>query len=201
MACFQLVCTSISPSEANMRDFKSAVDSMVVKEEYEQLSTLPLCPQERCSCIAMLVKSIISALIRVKSSCADIRTQFSGSMTLEAPMVLNIISHKNWLLLPRSWVTHLKHDHWTETKTIWNGAKPFKVIDPENEFFLVQFSTMNDYLHVLVDGPWTILGPGQNFEASITWTHYKDVFLGAFSLPFQLIGNMYKIDYNTQNNH
>ncbi|KAJ6355466.1 hypothetical protein OIU77_005956 [Salix suchowensis] len=97
----------------------------------------------------------------------------------------------------------LKHDQCTglKTKTIWNGAKPFKVIDPENEFFLVQFSTMNDYLHVLVDGPWTILGPGQNFQAWITWTHYKDGVLGAFSLPFQLIGNMYKIDYNTQNNH
>ncbi|KAJ6673559.1 hypothetical protein OIU85_012555 [Salix viminalis] len=116
-------------------------------------------------------------------------------MTLEAPMVLNIISHKNWLLLPRSWVTHLEtRPTGLKTKTIWNGAKPFKVIDPENEFFLVQFSTMNDYLHVLVDGPWTILGPGQNFEASITWTHYKDVFLGAFSLPFQLIEKTEDLD-------
>ncbi|KAJ6673564.1 hypothetical protein OIU85_012559 [Salix viminalis] len=72
-------------------------------------------------------------------------------MTLEAPMVLNIISHKNWLLLPSGWT---------------------------------------------VDNPWT-----RSEFSSITRTHYKDGVLGAFSLPFQLIGNMGKIDYNTQNNH
>ena len=46
-----------------------------------------------------------------------------------------------------------------KSQTIWNGAKPFKVIDPRNEFFLVQFSTITGNLYALVDGPWTILGP------------------------------------------
>jgi len=34
-----------------------------------------------------------------------------------------------------------------KSKTIWNRAKPFKVIDPRNEFFLAQFSTITGYLY------------------------------------------------------
>ncbi|KAJ8772224.1 hypothetical protein K2173_027401 [Erythroxylum novogranatense] len=43
-------------------------------------------------------------------------------------------------------------------KMLWKDAKPFRLIDLENDFFLVQFSSMTDYLRALTDGPWTILG-------------------------------------------
>ncbi|KAJ4829593.1 hypothetical protein Tsubulata_038400 [Turnera subulata] len=39
---------------------------------------------------------------------------------------------------------------------IWQPKGLFKVIDLDNNFFVVKFSTDNDYLHSLVGSPWTL---------------------------------------------
>lgn len=41
---------------------------------------------------------------------------------------------------------------------LWNLSGDFKLIDLQNEFFLVRFYEASDYERVLYDGPWMILG-------------------------------------------
>ncbi|KAK8997026.1 hypothetical protein V6N11_020518 [Hibiscus sabdariffa] len=41
---------------------------------------------------------------------------------------------------------------------IWRPSHPIKLIDIENDYFLVKFSDRRDYLRVLTEGPWTIFG-------------------------------------------
>ncbi|KAJ4840564.1 hypothetical protein Tsubulata_005270 [Turnera subulata] len=42
--------------------------------------------------------------------------------------------------------------------TMWKTASPYRIIDMENNFFIIRFMSNEDYLHALVDGPWTIFG-------------------------------------------
>ncbi|XP_039015879.1 uncharacterized protein LOC120146360 [Hibiscus syriacus] len=41
---------------------------------------------------------------------------------------------------------------------IWQLQGQYQVIDLENEYFLVKFEREQEYIHVLMEGPWTIYG-------------------------------------------
>ncbi|KAK8482394.1 hypothetical protein V6N11_033154 [Hibiscus sabdariffa] len=41
---------------------------------------------------------------------------------------------------------------------IWKLSKAFKLMDIENDYFLVTFRSCLDYLHILADGPWLVFG-------------------------------------------
>ncbi|KAK8555155.1 hypothetical protein V6N12_009310 [Hibiscus sabdariffa] len=41
---------------------------------------------------------------------------------------------------------------------IWKPSQQIKLIDIENDYYLVKFSSHTDYIHALTDGPWTIFG-------------------------------------------
>ncbi|KAK8514781.1 hypothetical protein V6N12_057677 [Hibiscus sabdariffa] len=40
---------------------------------------------------------------------------------------------------------------------LWKPSNKIKLIDIENDYYLVKFSSRTDYIHALTDGPWTIL--------------------------------------------
>ncbi|KAK9045142.1 hypothetical protein V6N11_059031 [Hibiscus sabdariffa] len=101
---------------------------------------------------------------------------------------------------------------------IWKPAHPIKLVDIENDHFLVKFASWKDYIHALIDGPWTIFGhylimkpwsidfnPSQALPSrimawvrlsglSITW--YKRGLIEAIRAR---IGSVIKIDYQTDN--
>ncbi|KAL4312880.1 hypothetical protein GQ457_01G005440 [Hibiscus cannabinus] len=101
---------------------------------------------------------------------------------------------------------------------IWKPSHPLKVMDIENNFFLVKFSDRLDYLKVLTQGPWTIFGhyltvepwsiDFQPLQASpsrlMAWirlpglpvTLYRRSFIEAIGSQ---IGNVIKIDFQTDN--
>ncbi|KAE8719445.1 hypothetical protein F3Y22_tig00109957pilonHSYRG00057 [Hibiscus syriacus] len=41
---------------------------------------------------------------------------------------------------------------------LWQLQGQYQVIDLENDYFLVKFESEQDYIHVLMEGPWTIFG-------------------------------------------
>ncbi|KAL4363545.1 hypothetical protein GQ457_04G013420 [Hibiscus cannabinus] len=101
---------------------------------------------------------------------------------------------------------------------IWKPSHPIKLIDIENDIFLVKFSDRNDYLKVLTEGPWTIFGhyltveqwsldfqPSQASPSRLmAWirlpglplTLYKRSFLETIG---NQIGSVIKVDFQTDN--
>ncbi|KAL4384083.1 hypothetical protein GQ457_15G013120 [Hibiscus cannabinus] len=101
---------------------------------------------------------------------------------------------------------------------IWKPSHPLKLIDIENNYFLVKFSARSDYLKVLTDGPWTIFGHYLTVEPwsvdfSTTQLHpsrilawvrlpglpimcYKRSMLEAIG---SRIGSVVKLDFQTDN--
>ncbi|KAL4297544.1 hypothetical protein GQ457_12G009380 [Hibiscus cannabinus] len=101
---------------------------------------------------------------------------------------------------------------------IWKPTHPLKLIDIENDFFLVKFSDRRDYLKVLTEGTWTILGhyltveqwsiDFQPTQASpsrlMAWirlpglplTLYKHSFIEAIGSQ---VGSVIKIDFQREN--
>ncbi|KAL4282061.1 hypothetical protein GQ457_03G023530 [Hibiscus cannabinus] len=101
---------------------------------------------------------------------------------------------------------------------IWKPSHPLKLIDIENDFFLVKFSDRGNYLKVLIEGPWTIFGhyitvekwsiDFQPTQASpsclMAWirlpglplTLYKRSFLEAIG---NQVGFVIKVDFQTDN--
>ncbi|KAK9032606.1 hypothetical protein V6N11_056866 [Hibiscus sabdariffa] len=41
---------------------------------------------------------------------------------------------------------------------LWKPKQPFKLMDIENDYFMVTFHSHLDFLHVLTDGPWLVFG-------------------------------------------
>ncbi|KAL4360837.1 hypothetical protein GQ457_04G024990 [Hibiscus cannabinus] len=102
--------------------------------------------------------------------------------------------------------------------SIWKPAHPLKLIDIENDYFLVKFSARSDYIRVLSDGPWTIFGHYLKVEPwsidfnpwqakpsrTMAWvrlsglpiTWYKRSLIEAIG---SRIGSVIKIDYQTDN--
>ncbi|XP_039015150.1 uncharacterized protein LOC120145367 [Hibiscus syriacus] len=101
---------------------------------------------------------------------------------------------------------------------IWKPSFPLKLIDIENDYFLVKFNNYGDYLKVLTEGPWTIFGhyltvkpwsldfqPSQDYPSHLmAWirlsgllvTLYKRSFIEAIG---NQVGSVIKIDFQTDN--
>ncbi|KAK8499601.1 hypothetical protein V6N11_025514 [Hibiscus sabdariffa] len=56
---------------------------------------------------------------------------------------------------------------WGKLYELWKPAQAFRLMDIENDYFLVTFRNHSDYLHALVGGPWTIFG---NYLTVESWT-------------------------------
>ncbi|KAL4361200.1 hypothetical protein GQ457_04G029180 [Hibiscus cannabinus] len=101
---------------------------------------------------------------------------------------------------------------------IWKPSHPLKLIDIENDYFLVKFSARSDYLKVLTDGPWTIFGHYLTVEPwsvdfSTTQLHPSRIlaWVRLLGLPITCykhsmleaigsrIGSVVKLDFQTDN--
>ncbi|KAK8548189.1 hypothetical protein V6N12_061107 [Hibiscus sabdariffa] len=101
---------------------------------------------------------------------------------------------------------------------IWKPSFPLKVMDIENDFFLVKFSDRLDYLKVLTQGPWTIFchyltvepwsidfQPSQATPSRLmAWIHFSDLPVTLYKRSFieaigSQIGKVIKIDFQTDN--
>ncbi|XP_039009688.1 uncharacterized protein LOC120138191 [Hibiscus syriacus] len=101
--------------------------------------------------------------------------------------------------------------------TLWKPIGNFNLIDLENDYYLVKFEDIEDYMRVLTDGPWMIYGSyltvqpwSRNF--TIIEKHPSQViaWLRLPGLPYiyynivliriiaNTIGIVIKIDYNTK---
>ncbi|KAK8513602.1 hypothetical protein V6N12_052779 [Hibiscus sabdariffa] len=100
---------------------------------------------------------------------------------------------------------------------IWQPSQAFKLMDIENDYFLVTFRSRSDYLHVLTDGPWLVYGHYVSVESwtedfstaqpypgnIIAWirlpglpvTFYKRSLITALG---ECIGSVLKLDYQTE---
>ncbi|KAL4346332.1 hypothetical protein GQ457_17G005970 [Hibiscus cannabinus] len=101
---------------------------------------------------------------------------------------------------------------------IWKPSHSLKLIDIDNDYFLVKFDARSDYLKVLTDGPWTIFGhyltvepwsvdfsTSQSYPSRIiAWirlpglpiTCYKRSLLESIG---SCIGSIVKIDFHSDN--
>ncbi|KAJ4826292.1 hypothetical protein Tsubulata_042945 [Turnera subulata] len=43
-------------------------------------------------------------------------------------------------------------------QTLWKPSSPFRIVDLDNNFFIIRFQSQADYYHALIDGPWVIFG-------------------------------------------
>ncbi|KAJ4846596.1 hypothetical protein Tsubulata_040794, partial [Turnera subulata] len=103
-------------------------------------------------------------------------------------------------------------------QSLWKMSGAFKILDLENNFYMVRFRESKDYLHALVDGPWVIYDNvlsvqpwTPEFRASLTriesvvvWTQFPDFPVNRYhSHVFKHLGNMIgktvKLDGNTRN--
>ncbi|KAJ4837427.1 hypothetical protein Tsubulata_012759 [Turnera subulata] len=102
-------------------------------------------------------------------------------------------------------------------RSLWQPVGPFKVIDLENNFFVVKFADKRDYLHCLVDGPWTVFNSAlcvfpwnSEFCASngrvdraVVWVRFPDIPLHTYHPSVlnalgDLVGNSVRIDQATR---
>ncbi|KAK9011949.1 hypothetical protein V6N11_040020 [Hibiscus sabdariffa] len=67
--------------------------------------------------------------------------------TMEFTLVLKVLGHRV------SYTTFFNR-----ITGIWKPSHQIKLIDIENDYFLVKFSSRSDYIHALTDVPWTIFG-------------------------------------------
>ncbi|KAK9083024.1 hypothetical protein Scep_029495 [Stephania cephalantha] len=99
---------------------------------------------------------------------------------------------------------------------LWNLKGRLRLTDIDNGYYMAKFSLNEDYMHVLLNGPWTIMGHYLTFQP---WTpHFATdrpnlsavaTWIRLPGLPFryyrknilreiaETIGDFIKIDYNT----
>ncbi|KAL4386393.1 hypothetical protein GQ457_09G029360 [Hibiscus cannabinus] len=99
---------------------------------------------------------------------------------------------------------------------LWKPVGEFRLIDIDNNYFLVQFASEHDYMKVLMGGPWTVYGNyltiqpwSRKFSTSekhpsqvLVWVRlpglpYKYYTKALFRRIAEAIGNVVKVDYNT----
>ncbi|KAL4303003.1 hypothetical protein GQ457_10G018810 [Hibiscus cannabinus] len=100
---------------------------------------------------------------------------------------------------------------------IWKPSQTFKLMDIENDYFLVTFGAHKDYLHVLAGGPWMIFGHyiavepwSKDFTTSQPYPSKIIAWIRMPGLPVTLykpslitelgecIGRVIKLDYQTE---
>ena len=101
---------------------------------------------------------------------------------------------------------------------LWKPKEDFKIVDLENGYFLIHFDGKDDYLHALLNGPWSIYGSyltvqpwspmfnaSEIFPASaVVWVRFPGMPLEYYHKSTlrsiaMIIGRMEKIDYATEN--
>ncbi|KAJ4838403.1 hypothetical protein Tsubulata_017433 [Turnera subulata] len=106
----------------------------------------------------------------------------------------------------------------SKLQLLWQPKGAFKILDLENNFYLVRFRDEEDYLHALVGGPWTIFGNvlsvqpwTKDFRATsgkidkvMVWVQFPDFPVNryhskVFSLLGDLVGRTVKLDDNALN--
>ncbi|KAL4353283.1 hypothetical protein GQ457_06G010470 [Hibiscus cannabinus] len=99
---------------------------------------------------------------------------------------------------------------------LWKPVGEFRLIDIDNNYFSVQFASEQDYMKVLMGGPWTVYGNyltiqpwSRKFSTSekhpsqvLVWVRlsglpYKYYTKALFRRIAEAIGNVVKVDYNT----
>ncbi|KAL4326351.1 hypothetical protein GQ457_11G001160 [Hibiscus cannabinus] len=105
----------------------------------------------------------------------------------------------------------------SRVRSIWQLKGEFQLVDLDNEYYLVKFSSKWDYAHVLSDGPWTIFGNyltvqpwSRSFSTTadfptevIVWVRIPGLLYCYYSKALfrriaAVIGKVIKINYNTR---
>ncbi|MBA0789205.1 hypothetical protein Gotri_028162 [Gossypium trilobum] len=47
---------------------------------------------------------------------------------------------------------------WNKIMAIWKPIAQIKLVDLENEYYMIKFKAMEDYTKALSEGPWIIYG-------------------------------------------
>ncbi|KAK9089040.1 hypothetical protein Scep_028122 [Stephania cephalantha] len=99
---------------------------------------------------------------------------------------------------------------------LWNPKGYMKVIDVDNGYYMVRFSSRDDYMNVLLKGPWTVSGHyltvqpwtssfnpiGNNLSAVAAWVRFPSLPAkyypkNVLRVVAETVGEFIKIDYNT----
>ncbi|KAL4319053.1 hypothetical protein GQ457_18G007360 [Hibiscus cannabinus] len=104
----------------------------------------------------------------------------------------------------------------SRVRSLWQLKGEFQLVDLDNEYYLVKFSSEWDYAHVLSDGHWTIFGNyltvqpwSRSFSTTASFPTKVIVWVRISGLPYRyyskalfrriavVIGKVVKMDYNT----
>ncbi|KAJ8765061.1 hypothetical protein K2173_010538 [Erythroxylum novogranatense] len=108
----------------------------------------------------------------------------------------------------------------TRLTTMWKLSGPMKIVDLDNEFFLINFLDAEDYDYAITQGPWVLLGHAlsvqlwrSTFRPSsghvshvIVWVRFPELPVARYHPSVlhalgNLVGRTIKIDTNTQLSH
>ncbi|KAJ8765421.1 hypothetical protein K2173_013179 [Erythroxylum novogranatense] len=98
-------------------------------------------------------------------------------------------------------------------RALWKPLSPLKLVNLEQDFFLVRFIEDTDYLQALTDGPWLMHGQTLSVQwwvfifrpkheevaRAVTWIHFPDLPIDRYQPKIltglgNLVGAMVKID-------
>ncbi|KAJ4842582.1 hypothetical protein Tsubulata_042126 [Turnera subulata] len=106
----------------------------------------------------------------------------------------------------------------SKLQSLWNPKGPIKIIDLENNYFVVRFWEEDDFDKALLEGPWSIFSHvlsvqpwSQAFRASsdtidkvVTWVRFLDFPLDHYHSRIlktmgNLVGKTVKLEHNSEN--
>ncbi|MBA0794154.1 hypothetical protein Gohar_018505, partial [Gossypium harknessii] len=104
--------------------------------------------------------------------------------------------------------------------SLWKPSGPIRIMDLENDYFLIKLQSEDNYVRALTEGPWVVYGqyltiqpwlklfsPGQPFPSSIVvWIYFWGIpsFMYRKSVIKsigEIIGRVIKLDDNTESVH
>lgn len=102
-------------------------------------------------------------------------------------------------------------------QNMWKPERKFKVVDLENDYYLVHFELSSNHNSVLMNGPWFIKGhyltvqpwcltfdPEEQYPSTVVaWVHFPRLPLQYYNKTvlraiIGIVGKLIKIDYNTE---
>ena len=109
---------------------------------------------------------------------------------------------------------------WTRIHALWNPVGEIKIVDLDNEIFIVKLNSYKDYLNALTGGPWVILGHyltvqscNSSFNAAettidsvVAWFGFQacrsnttiNLFYNVLRTISGVMGNFVRVEYNTR---
>lgn len=101
-------------------------------------------------------------------------------------------------------------------ESLWGLTGNYKIVDLDNNYFLIKLANQSDYNKVLMGGPWMMYGHylvvqpwSREFTTEeshpskiIAWVRLLDLYYGYYTKGLiralaSVIGNVVKVDYNT----